>query len=378
VKIILACGGTGGHIFPAFSVAEELKRRQPSCQIIYACGKKDIESSIFKIVRDEKVISVQSAPFGGRLSLLNPVFLLKLTKGFLQSFFILMKERPQIVVGFGGYFSFPVILVARLLGIRTLIHEQNVAPGVANVFLSRWVDGVALSFAETGTYFSRVKNTRVTGNPIRSSVEKDRREEALSFFKFSRDKVTVLVLGGSQGAESINTLFLEGLFLLSGELKTKVQVLHLCGRMSVETVEAALKAQGVDGRVFSFFERMDLAYGACDFAIGRAGATFLAEIAVKKIPSILIPYPYGDGHQRLNAKAHSQGRECVVAEQKELTPVILAGLLTRFIKNEEAKSERVLNGSKNIGGNGHHRFDSMTANSRVLLADFIEEVRGMP
>ena len=171
MKILLACGGTGGHIFPAFSVAEELKRRDPACEILYVCGKKDIEDAIFKMVKDEKVFSVTSAPFTGRSSLWNPVFLIKLFRGICQSAALLVRERPGAVVGFGGYFSFPVMLAAKLLGIPALVHEQNVVPGVANRFLSRFVDGVALSFEETGRYLPRSKGVRTTGNPIRSSIE---------------------------------------------------------------------------------------------------------------------------------------------------------------------------------------------------------------
>ena len=362
MKLLFACGGTGGHIFPAFSVAEELKKRDHGVEILYVCGKKDIENAIFKIARGEKVLSVESAPFGGALSLLNPVFLAKLAAGFSQSLGILRRERPDVVVGFGGYFAFPVIFMARFMGIRTLVHEQNVVPGIANKFLAKFVDGAALSFSETAKYLPGCRNARVTGNPIRSAIEKDTRQEALKFFNFSGDKITFVVLGGSQGAESINTVFLDSLKFLPAELLAKIQALHLCGKMPLERAEGALRRAGISARVYSFFERMDLAYGVCDFAVGRAGATFLAEIGAKNIPGILIPYPYGSGHQLYNAQAFSRERDAVVAEQKGLSPEKLAGFLADFIRKAEQKR------------NSMPRGDRPPSSARARLADFILDV----
>jgi UDP-N-acetylglucosamine--N-acetylmuramyl-(pentapeptide) pyrophosphoryl-undecaprenol N-acetylglucosamine transferase len=362
MKVMLACGGTGGHIFPAFSVAEALKAQNPPCEIFYVCGKKDIENAIFKIVAGEKIISVDSAPFRGTLSLWDPVFLIKLASGFMRSVQAVREEKPDLVIGFGGYFSFPVVLAARFLGRKTMVHEQNAVLGKANRWLAPWVDGVALSFSETLRFLPNRGRRRVTGNPIRSSIERDCRDEALTYFNFSPEKVTVLVLGGSQGSESINTLFLKSLSFLPEEWKAKLQVLHLCGRMAPETAAADFKKSGVGAHVYSFFERMDLAYGAADLAVGRAGATFLAEIGSKNIPAILIPYPYGNGHQRVNAEVFGRDRpDTVVLEQQGLTAEILACSLTALLgraaelRKRRAQSEAGLN-------------------ARTALADFILEV----
>jgi UDP-N-acetylglucosamine--N-acetylmuramyl-(pentapeptide) pyrophosphoryl-undecaprenol N-acetylglucosamine transferase len=362
VKLVFACGGTGGHIFPAFAVAEELEKRDPSTQIIYVCGKKDIEHSIFKIVAGRKVISVDSAPFRGKLSLLKPSFLIKLASGFFQSFKLLMREKPDAVVGFGGHFSFPVIAMAKMLKIPTMIHEQNVIPGMANRVVASWVDGVALSFGDTVKYLPKKSKVKVTGNPIRSSIEKDCRQDALEFFHFSKDKVTLLALGGSQGSESINSVFLEAVKLLPVAVKSQIQVLHLCGKMSPESSEWILKEQGVKAKAYSFFERMDLAYGVTDIAIGRSGATFLAEIAAKKIPGILIPYAYAGGHQKINAESFARDYRARVIEQKDLTPECLKGALVEML-GQNSK-------------NGDSAIQSL--NARVLLADYIQEVLTPP
>jgi UDP-N-acetylglucosamine--N-acetylmuramyl-(pentapeptide) pyrophosphoryl-undecaprenol N-acetylglucosamine transferase len=286
--------------------------------------------------------------------------------GFCQSAAILLRERPGAVVGFGGYFSFPVILTARLFGIPTLVHEQNVIPGVANRFLSRYVGGVALSFEETKRYLPAAKRLRTTGNPIRSAIERDAREEAMRFFGFSPEKTTILVLGGSQGAESINTFFLEALAHLPAELKERIQALHLCGRMDPAASEAVLRREGVAGRVFSFFDRMDLAYGASDLAVARAGATFLAEAAAKDLPAILIPYPFGSGHQRVNAEAFARTHRATVIEQRDLTAETLAALVTKYLAEGGPQGAKARGTAESNG----------VKNARGLLADFIEETIG--
>ena len=365
MKIILACGGTGGHIFPAFSVAEEIKRRYPNASLIYVYGKKDIESAIFSIVSQEKRISIESAPFRGSASLLNPVFLLKLFQGCWKSIVLLFKEKPDLVAGFGGHYSFPVIMAAWILRVPAVIHEQNVVPGKANRILARFVKKIALSFPETEKYFSVQNNFQVTGNPIRSSIERDCRKEALDFFKFKADKLTLLVLGGSQGAESINILFLEALRFLNDAIKQKIQILHLCGKMSPITAQEVFDQAQVDGQAFSFFERMDLAYGAADFVIGRAGATFLAEAKAKNIPAILIPYPFADSHQIQNAKAFCLEVEGVIKEQARLTGEELARTMEEWLSKFD----------KNHRGGPRHEFNTnRLPNARVRLANCMLEM----
>lgn len=365
MKILLACGGTGGHIFPAFSVAEELRRRHPDAELVYVCGKKDIESVIFKIIAGEKILSIDSAPFQGSVPFLRPMNLIKLLSGFFKGLLVLLHEKPDLIVGFGGYLSFPLLLAGFFLRKKTLIHEQNVVPGLANRWLALLTNGVALSFSETTPYFRRKKMVRVTGNPIRSSIELASRDEALRFFGFSKDKWTILVLGGSQGSESINRFFVEMLQTLPKELCDGIQVLHLCGKMPVEVARRALRGAGVEGKVYSFFERMDLVYAVSDLAIGRAGATFLAEIETKGIPALLVPYPYGNGHQLLNAQVHARHYEARVLEQKNLTGQRFQDEVVHFIR--ESKGRR--NPLPSTGG----RLRS-PVNARERLADFIEEL----
>lgn len=362
MKIIFACGGTGGHIFPAVSVCEEIKSRVPGAEMLFVCGKRELENTILSGLIHERLVSIHSAPFRGPRSLWNPAFLVKSLAGFCQAFVLMRREKPDAVVGFGGYVSFPVLLAAKTAGIRTMVHEQNVIPGLANRVLARVAEGVALSHSETKDHLPPLKRIHITGNPIRAFIERPCRVEALEFFGFSDERVTLLVLGGSQGAESVNRFFLAALENVDQAVKEKIQVLHLCGRMPVSTAADRYKVLGVRARVYSFFERMDLAYGAADFALGRAGATFLAEIAVKKIPAILIPYPYGDGHQRFNAKLFSQKNEATVLEQRGLTAERLAQVLTQQIRRSSSTV----------------RPKTEVSSSRRLLSDFILETAASP
>lgn len=373
--IFLACGGTGGHIFPAFSLAEELARRFPGIRVRFLCGTKDIEEAIFKPVPREDLRVIQSAPFRGVTSLLNPAFLIKLTKGFLQARRLLRQEKPALVIGFGGYFAFPVVLMARWLGIKTMVHEQNVVPGFANKILSRAVDAVALSHEQTQGRLKGWRLCRVTGNPIRSFLERDCRREALEFFGFAKDKVTVLILGGSQGSQSINTLFLAAIKFLPEAVKKNIQVIHLCGRMDPAEAQKACLERGVGARAYSFFERMDLAYGAADFAVGRAGATFLAEIKAKDIPAILVPYPYAGAHQLENARVFCQAGDSITVEQKDLDAIKLGRLLETYIgRCRSGRSNASLVAPKEQSGRVVTGADIPgPINARTKLADFVEE-----
>ncbi len=356
---LFACGGSGGHIFPALAVAEELERRSPGTRVFYACGGRDIESEIFRVVPKDAVFPVDGAPFRGSGSIVDPRFLLKLTRGFFQARALLKKLKPTLVVGFGGYVSFPVLMAAKQMGVKTALHEQNVAPGRANRVLSGVVGAVALSFEQSRLSFLKARHSRVTGNPIRSSIENADRDEAYRFFGFSREKKTLLVLGGSQGAESINKLFLSSLEYWDPSMKERLQVLHLCGSMPPSQSEETCRNASVASRAFSFFERMDLAYGATDLCLGRAGATFLAEIDAKDLPAILVPYPFADGHQRENARVFAVRHRVRVAEQIDLTP----GKLALFIKETLVEAERV-----------SERPRPAASKARVALANYLEEL----
>lgn len=325
-SLVFACGGSGGHIFPAVAVADELAMRRPDVSVTFVSSGRDIENEIFRSVAGRRVVGLGSHAAAGPLW--HPLFLLRLVRDVRSAASFLKTEKPRAVVGFGGRGSFAAVAAARLCGVPTLIHEQNVKPGLANRLLALGTDAVATSFDQTRLAARRL---RVTGNPIRHFIERDCRAEALAFFGFAADKVTLLVLGGSQGAESVNTLFLEAAPHLDEGIRRRIQVLHLCGRMAPAESEKRLAQSGVAARAFSFFDRMDLAYSAADVALGRAGATFLAEMEARRLPAILVPYPYAGAHQSANAQVVAGRTGARVAEQKTLTGERLAAMLSESL-----------------------------------------------
>lgn len=349
MKYVFACGGTGGHIFPALATAYEIKEKDPASEVYFFSGKKDVENIIFSHqAYKNTVYSIDSAPYRGPKSFLSYSFVSKLVKGFTESYFLLKKIKPNLVVGFGGYVSFPAIVAAKFLRIPTALHEQNAVPGRANRVLARLTKRVALTYEESARFFSKQTKFSTTGNPIRKEIEMDCYVEALNFFGFDSQKTTLLVLGGSQGAESVNQLLLSALAFLPADVKNNLQLLHLCGKMAPEQAQVAAFNEGVPSRAFSFFSRMELAYGVADLCIGRAGATFLAEIAVKKIPAILIPYPFGDKHQYQNAALFSKNHSALVLDQNTLTPKLLAESLLKVYSEAREHRKRPRLESKDV------------------------------
>lgn len=357
MRVLLACGGTGGHVFPAFSLAEELLRRDPSAVVHYACGDKDIETLIFRIVSGRAVSTVTSAPFRGLRSAADPGFWRRLGKGFLQARRLIRDVRPDVVVGFGGHYSFPVAAAARCARVPVVIHEQNAVPGMANRLLARWADGVALSHAQTAPLVPTRARVRVTGNPIRSAIGTVPRSEALAYFGFDASRRTVLVLGGSQGSQSINAVLIPALERAGAGALGRLQVLHLCGKMRSEDAQSALESAGVKARAFSFFDRMELAYAAADAAIGRAGATFLAELAACPVEALLVPYPFAGGHQMANARAFAARHRAQIVEQSDLGPEVVADFLSRVSRMP-----------------GSAQPPAGAPSARGLLADFVTEL----
>jgi len=205
-----------------------------------------------------------------------------------------------VVVGFGSIASIPAVIFAWFSRARTAIHEQNVMPGLANRLLAWFSDKIALSFGKTRDYFRAFDSKIVvTGNPVRRGLTRIDKNESLRFFGFKSGKATLLVMGGSQGSHSINLGVIKAVSGLAA--KDRLQIIHLAGARDLKFAEEAYKGSGIDVRLFSFLEAMAYAYSASDFAISRAGATTVTELAYFSLPAILIPYPYAAEHQAANA-----------------------------------------------------------------------------
>ncbi|MBU1999174.1 MAG: UDP-N-acetylglucosamine--N-acetylmuramyl-(pentapeptide) pyrophosphoryl-undecaprenol N-acetylglucosamine transferase [Candidatus Omnitrophota bacterium] len=314
MKVLIVSGSSGGHIFPAIALLEELNKRnnRGSCLLViprkkysFGLGLQPSEVRYITFVRSTtKSVSLLA---GSLWSLL---------KSFLESFFIIIEFKPQAVVGFGTITSVPVVFWAWLLRIKTIIHEQNVIPGRANMILARIVDVIAVSFPETAAYINDCRQrVELVGNPLRKNMRLIAKDKAFAFFGLNQGKFTILVVGGSQGSKRINLAILEALTGLDGA--SRIQVLHLGTGDDYAVLEKGYRSLGVDFRLFPFLKEMEYAYSASDLVICRAGATTIAELLYFHKPAIIIPYPYAYNHQMANAAImESRGLARIIEDPK--------------------------------------------------------------
>ncbi len=300
MKIIMVGGGTGGHIYPALAIARGLLTRWPRAKIIFVGTKEGLENSIIPEAGFElRTISAEGLD---RSSLLKAAkSALKVPIGFWQARRIIKEFKPDIVIGTGGYVSYPVVLAASIMWVKTIIHEQNAHPGLANRALANRVNRVLLTFPVADIYFP-AGITRITGLPVRPEITAATRGEAATFFNLKEDKFTLVVVGGSRGSQKINQAISGLLPKLSTE---RVQLIWITGEQHFEEFSESL-AQPVipdNVRIFPYLFNIELALALADLVVCRAGAATISELAVRGVPAILIPYPYAaEGHQEKNAR----------------------------------------------------------------------------
>ena len=332
MKFLIATGGSGGHIFPALYLAQELKARGHQIYFAGVFGG-------FKVkIENEGFVCQELSARGLRTENLKSMLIsfFCMLKSIIESLAILRKFQPDAVIGFGGYGAFPAVLMAAVLQYPTMLHEQNVWPGRANAVLGNVVDKVAVSFENGKGFFP--KKTVWTGCPCRvlrpySVIE---RENSRVAFGLAKMRYTILVFGGSQGSQAINANFLRTIPFLTGPLN--LQVLHVAGSQGANILNAQYNVLGLPFRVFPFLDEIDKAYAAADLVISRAGAVTVHELAMCRVPAILIPYPFAGGHQTANADSLAATGMAEVIEQKDLTPEKLREAILRFSRrrfNEE-------------------------------------------
>lgn len=349
MKVILSGGGTGGHIYPALTIADQIKALQPDAEIIFVGTKHGLEKDIIP----RYGYSLRFIDVAGFRRSLSPDTLrsaVKLVRGLLDARRIIKEERPDLVIGTGGYVCGPIVLLAALNKIPCCIQEQNAMPGVTNKILSRFVSKVFLGYREAGKYFTGGAELEYTGNPIRTEILEHTREEALRELGLDPAKQTVLVSGGSRGARSINKAMLEAELALSG--RHEVQVLHATGEVNYAEHMAELERRGgvADNIIVKpYLHNMPVALAAADLAVFRAGAIGLAELTAKGIPSVLVPYPYATAnHQEFNARAVEAKGAAKVILDKELTGErILETIEHLLLHQEELKKMRAA--AKSLG-----------------------------
>jgi UDP-N-acetylglucosamine--N-acetylmuramyl-(pentapeptide) pyrophosphoryl-undecaprenol N-acetylglucosamine transferase len=333
IKIIFAGGGTGGHVFPGLAMAQQAEKRLPQAEIIFVGTPRGLESDLvprygFKL----EFISIIGLSRSLNLNLiLFPFFLLK---GLSQSNRLLQRIRPDLVVGTGGYVSWPVLFLAGLRRIPTLIQEQNSYPGITTRILARWVDEVCLAYPESVRYFWSKRNLKVLGNPVREDVLKVDRNSGFRSLGLDPDKKTLFIFGGSQGSKRINRAVLDSLKYLKKE--ENLQILWQTGRRDYQMVKDQARENSIASVVLPFIQDMGKAYQASDLIISRAGALSLAEIISCRKPSILIPYPFAaNDHQRKNAEHLKKKGASEMILDADLKGEKLAGLVLDLLSDEK-------------------------------------------
>jgi len=318
MKIVLAGGGTGGHLFPGLALAEELRRRDGASRVLLFCTSRDEAYGGL----DALGIEAEVLPATHRGSL--PRRLAALGPAAWRAMRSLARFRPHVVVGLGGYGSVAPVLCAALRRIPCLLLEQNVVPGRTNRLLSHVADEVACQWEESAVHFPRRDKVRATGNPLRSSIARRARAEVAAELGLDPAVPTLAIMGGSQSARALNDLAVGALPFLAGR-GARLQFIHMAGEADCERVRAAYEQHGMRAKVFGFLQDVALAYSVCDLALFRAGATSIAELTALGIPSILVPYPYArDDHQRANARVLENHGAALLLEQAELSPERLA------------------------------------------------------
>lgn len=346
LRVILAAGGSGGHIYPSVSLARELEKKGVS-GLFFVSSKKKIDREILKNSR-HKCFFLSSNPMPLKKDILKTaVFLYKLLLDIAASLYILLKVRPNVVVGFGGYSSGAIVASAKMIGIPVIIHEQNLLPGRANIILSRIADKIAISFGGTSKYFSKYKEKLVhCGNPLRLEMLTNNRNESAKKLGVESDKFTVLVMGGSQGSSFLNDTVSQAALSIKEELGENVQFIHLTGRTDLDRVKRFYTENGLRGRVFSFLERIDDAYAASDIAVSRSGAAAIFELAYYSKPMILVPYPHPKNNQRFNAMYFSDEGAAIYREETGLTSEDLAKEIIKLSSDTEYRTGIVASAGK--------------------------------
>ena len=328
IGMVIAGGGTGGHLFPGIAIAEEFLRRDRNHRVLFIGTERGIERRVLgPLGLPLRTLKVEGIKGRGIVRALAA--LAKLPESFLDSWRILRAFAPQIVVGVGGYASGPAVLAARFAGIPTAIAEQNATPGLTNRLLGRFADRIFLTFAATGRWFSAPR-TRVTGNPVRASFL------TTAGGKRQEGTFTLLIFGGSQGSRAINRIAGEALPALE-PLKGSLRIIHQTGEREREAVAAAYRARGFTAEVTAFIDDMAATYRQADLLLCRAGATSIAEIAVSGKAAILIPLPTAVAdHQTGNARLLAEAGAALLMPEAELDGPRLAEAITRLFHDREA------------------------------------------
>ena len=312
-RFIISGGGTGGHIYPAVAIANELKSRFPEAEFLFVGAKDKMEMQ--KVPHAGYTIKgLWISGIQRKLTLDNAMFPFKLLSSMWNSFRIIKSFKPDVVIGTGGFASGAVLKVASMLNIPTVIQEQNSYPGITNKLLAKKANKICVAYENLERFFPKDKMI-LTGNPVRQDlINEASKSEAIAYFKLDANKKTLLVLGGSLGARRINQLIEKELDVL---LSQNIQIIWQCGKLYLNDYSKYNEKENV--QVVAFIDRMDLVYAAADVVISRSGASSVSELCIVGKPTIFIPSPnVSEDHQTKNAKAISDKNGAILIRESEL------------------------------------------------------------
>lgn len=334
-RVLFAAGGTGGHLFPAIAVADQLLLEQPDAQVLFVGGKRGMEQRVIGgrayPLETLEVGQLKGAGISKRIGTL-----VGLPGATTRALILLRRFRPNVVVGAGGYVSGPVVIAARLLGCPVVLLEQNAIPGMTTRLLARFADRIVVSFAEAAAHLPRRQRIAHLGNPIRPDLvaRLSRRSTAAGGSRRPAHH-QLLVLGGSQGARPINELATAAAPRLAAALPD-LRIVHQCGAADLAWVRQRYRDAGVRARVEAFIDDMATAYAESGLALSRSGATTLAELMVAGLPAVLVPFPQAaDDHQTVNARVLADVHAAVVLDQSELSAETLSNTLLALWRDDQ-------------------------------------------
>lgn len=329
LRVIIAGGGTGGHLFPGLALAEEMIGRKRQAEVLFVGTARGLESRIVENL-GFRLALIDIGGIVGKGIIGSLANILRIPRSLIQSRRIIRSFRPSLAIGVGGYASGPVLIMARLAGIKTAVAEQNAVPGVTNRLLGHFVDRIFLTYPETADWFPRAR-TSIPGNPVRRGLFSRRPEGEVT----PKKRFTLLVFGGSQGATAINDAFLASLPRLR-EAIADLAIIHQTGREDLDYIRGQYQQRGIEAEVHGFIMEMGEAYRRADLVVCRAGATSLAELTVLGKAAILIPYPHAaHDHQTKNAQALAARGAAVVIPESELNATGLARTIMELYERPE-------------------------------------------
>ena len=347
MKVLIAGGGTGGHINPGLAIAKYIKQKEAEADITFVGTKKGLET---KLVPREgfplETITVRG--FKRKLSLDTLVAIKELIQSFFQASKLLKRIKPDVVIGTGGYVCGPVLYMAAKKGIPTLIHESNAFPGVTNRLLEKYVNYVAISFKDAEKYFKNKNKLVLTGNPVRDELLKSERDNVVSDLGIVEGKPVIVAMGGSRGARKINETIAD---MLNNYFKGEFNLIFATGEAQFDDINRTIKVDDKYNdmvKVVPYIYNVDQVYVASDLMICRAGAITISELQVMGIPSILIPSPYVTAnHQEHNARSLEKDGGAVVILENELNADLLYKQICSLISNKDVLKKMAKNASKN-------------------------------